>query len=395
MRKVALLAASVFATLVVVLIAWELRSIVLLVVVSLAVAAMVRQPIDLLTSRRVPQGLATALVFLIGIGVGVGVIVIIVPWLTPQLPAVVQDLSQAYAQLRNELLNASGLRQVLVRWVPSPETLSRLIAPNAGNMPTGEMLGVASGAFEALAQSILVIVLALYWTADQVGFERLWLSLLPPDQRTKARAAWRAIAASVGAYLRSEVAQTLLAGVLLFLGLSLLGVKYAAVLAVLAALLWFIPLIGGLIAIVPALIIGSLSGPMLAGLAVLYTLSVFLLMEFVVERRIYKRRRYGSLWTVLIALALIDLLGFIGLLLAPPLATIVQIVVDEWFRPTAPTPVAVVTPDTPKADLSLLRNRLEQARQSLSQLEQPAPPYATGLMERLEGLLNKAEQVSG
>jgi predicted PurR-regulated permease PerM len=175
--------------------------------------------------------------------------------------------------------------------------------------------------------------------------------------------------------------------VLLFATFSALGVEYALVIAVIAALAWLIPIVGGLIAVVPVGVIAMLTGPWAAALAIAATLIVFMLLEFVVERRLYKRRRYGSLWAVLIALAMLDVFGLLGLVLAPVVASVAQIVIEEGLRP-APAEVT-----RPAPMLSALRTRVAEARAELDKIENPSPRTA-GLLDRLDGLLEKAEQVS-
>jgi len=76
-----------------------------------------------------------------------------------------------------------------------------------------------------------------------VRFERLWLSLLPVNYRSRSREIWRAIEEGVGAYTRRQVVESLLAGVILWL-VTVDGLELAAFLAVLAALLLLIPWLG-------------------------------------------------------------------------------------------------------------------------------------------------------
>ncbi|MCZ7672142.1 MAG: AI-2E family transporter [Chloroflexi bacterium] len=74
-----------------------------------------------------------------------------------------------------------------------------------------------------MSGGLVILFLSLYWSLDRVRFERLWLSLLPPEQRARARDIWQTIESDLGSYIRSEVAQSLLAGLLLGLGYWALG----------------------------------------------------------------------------------------------------------------------------------------------------------------------------
>jgi predicted PurR-regulated permease PerM len=389
LKRVAVMAFAVFATLAAIFMLWQLRNIVLLFVVSVVVAAMVREPVEFLTRRRVPQGLAMALIFLIGIAVAAVAIVLLVPAFLREVPALVNELVAAFVNLRIQLAAAGRAGQMLLAYLPEPNQVGIVLNADGAPVPMDAALGMTLSAVDAFTQCIVVIVLALYWTADRVTFERLWLSLLPPELRTRAREVLRTSGDAIGAYLRSEVAQTLLAGVLLYTAFSLLGLHYAATLAAIAALCWLIPMLGGLIALIPVVAIGLLTSVPMTLVAVAITLAVFALMEFVVERRLYRQRRYGSLFAVLVALALLDVFGLLGLLIAPMVANVVQIVWAQWMQP--PAKVAVQEAAKPALDLDGLQTRLAAARLQLAAIEDPSPRTA-GLMQRLDDLLVKVKE---
>ena len=234
-------------------------------------------------------------------------------------------------------------------------------------------------------QSLLVVVISLYWAADKLRIERLLLSLIASEQRTRARTTWREIESGLGAYLRSEVAQSLLAGALLTVCFLLLGVRYPITQALLASLAWLLPLVGGVLAVIPVLLIGLFISPLTAVLATLVTLTVFAFLEFVVERKLYPRERYGSVLVLLITLIMVEALGVAGLLVAPPLAAAMQIALTEWLRP-----VPVVAEAQPDVSLERLKVRLAEVQARLDQVEMPAP-RTQNLLARLTQLVAKVE----
>ena len=75
---------------------------------------------------------------------------------------------------------------------------------------------------------VLVVVLSIYWASDSRYFERFWLSLLPLPEPRLARQPMADAGNGIGAYVRSEIAQSLLAGALLGAGYHLLGLSYPA-----------------------------------------------------------------------------------------------------------------------------------------------------------------------
>jgi predicted PurR-regulated permease PerM len=247
-------------------------------------------------------------------------------------------------------------------------------------------LGVAQSFFGIIGQFVIVLVLSIYWSIDRVRFERLWLSVLPAGKRSQAREIWREIETSVGAYIRSEFIQVLLAGILLGLGYWLMGLRYPVLLALSGALLWLIPWMGAVLAVGLPLVVGLSGGLGLAALAVLYTLVVLLLLEVVVEPRLFNRRRYSSLLIVLFVVAMADVYGLIGLIIAPPLAAATQTLFYNLMRAASPAQ----TVDA-RVQVENLRKRLTALRETVVISEENSPPELYSLIERVEQLIDETE----
>jgi predicted PurR-regulated permease PerM len=189
--------------------------------------------------------------------------------------------------------------------------------------------GIAQNIFSVLGHIMIVLVVSLYWSADQYRFERLGLSLLPKEYHPRALHIWRTIENEVGAYLRSEIVQSVLAGVLLWLGYSALGIRYPILLALWGAVARLIPWFGALIAMLPALFIGIGISTGVAVVATLYTVGILITLILIVEPRFFPRYKYSSLLIVLFVIALSEAFGFLGVVVAPLLAVAVQILFQQ------------------------------------------------------------------
>ena len=117
-----------------------------------------------------------------------------------------------------EWLKGSSFQQALVARLPSPSELFEAFTGDQGQLVLPALLGFTQGIGGVVSGVFVVLFLSLYWSINQIHFERLWLSLLPSGQRKQARDIWRTVEPDIGAYIRSEVVQSLLAGLLLGLG---------------------------------------------------------------------------------------------------------------------------------------------------------------------------------
>ncbi|HEX2998573.1 MAG TPA: AI-2E family transporter [Anaerolineales bacterium] len=209
--------------------------------------------------------------------------------------------------------------------------------------------------------------------------------MLPSEQRTSARDIWRTLEADLGAYTRSEIIQILLAVVLLGLGYWLLGSQYPVLLAVVGAVAWLVPIVGAALAVILPLLMGLLTGAEPSLLMVLYTFMVLIALQVWVEPRLFRRKWNNPILTLVILLALADAFGLLGIILAPPLSVVCQILWNLLVSDRLAPNTAVQVSD--------LKERQARLRLLIEEMEAPPPPLVNSSMERLTSLLEKAEPI--
>lgn len=387
MRRLATLTVIILLTLLALLIVWQLRSVVLMFVLALAIAAALDEPVDALEGRGWPRALAILTVYLAVFGSLIVLLIGISFPILNEIDPLVQDFLIQYSGMQGRVFDLSGQRPIYIPRLPTTEQVSSWLIQSEGEGLAQGAMVVMQAAGNALGQVALAVVIGIYWTADQRRFERLWLSILPPERRARAREFWRTLEREVGSYIRSEVLQSVVAGGLFTVGFWLLGVKYPFILAFIASLAWLVPLVGGVMAVGAAALLGSLSGATVALLAVGYTIGVLMVMEFWLERRLYTQDRYWGVLVVLVMLALGDALGLVGLLVAPPLAVALQIAINSLLeRPSSQAG------ESAQADLNQLRLRLAALQERIHTAGEESSPVLVNLMQRLENLIGEAER---
>ena len=172
----------------------------------------------------------------------------------------------------------------------------------------------------------------------------------------------------------------MLAVILLGIGYQVLGLQYPVALALIGAIGWLIPWVGVLLACDPRRVGGTVQQLALGLLAAAFTIGVLCFLEFVVEPRLFNRRRFSSLLVVIVVLVLVDEYGLIGILLAPPLAAAIQILAGHLMRPT---PTAKTTLAQP---ISALRTHLESVQSLLAAQTEPPGPELGNLTRSLDAV---------
>jgi predicted PurR-regulated permease PerM len=318
-------------TLIVLILLWQFRLSIVLFALSLAVSAAFQPLIRRIASLTKSKKFALGIVYSTFIGLFLIFTLLGGQLFLQDLQKAAEDFLIAYNRIITDWpLTGSVFQQNLAEQLPSSNELIQAIISEEGLVILTENGGLGQGFFSLLGYFAITIVLSIYWNADQLRFERISISLFPVEHRPKALHIWRAIESGVGAYLRSELLQSVLAGLILGVGYWLLGIRYPAFLALWVATARLIPWFGVLIAIIPLFfMIGNL--PISGLLAILFTLIVLIFLRTAIAARLLKYKSNNSLLIVLFVIVLAQAFGVIGVLLAPPLATAVQILLQELY----------------------------------------------------------------
>lgn len=387
MAKIAKYTLIILITLSILILLWQFRNAIIIFLLSLATAAAFRPVIDFFVRLNISRRWALLLAYLSTILIILGLLLAIGGPFVQDLQQITDDFTRAYERIKTEWpLRGTPFQRSLAEQLPEPQRLFDTLASDRGLTLAQSILGVAANLLDLLGKIGIILILSMYWSADRVRFERLWLSLIPVDQRRKARDIWRAIESGVGDYIRSEVIQSVIAILLLWLGYSVIGLPYGTLLALIGAVFLLIPQLGALLAMIPPLVLGLGISTGLGILAAFYTLLVLIVLEFIVEARFFPRQRYSSLLVVLLLIALALSSGLIGVIFAPPLAAAIQSLLSNLSLFQTPE-----NDELRSKKIEALNNRLAEVRNMIMKSEESPPPELSNLLERLEDLIGKTE----
>src|SRR5690242_20070723 len=383
-KRLVVIGTALMTTLLAMVAIWQFRIVVIYVLISLALAATVR-PIAKSESRQnLPRRLLLILLYVVGAGILALLIFMVGRFLIGDLQQLAQKISIQSAWVLPSWLEGGPFQQTLNRWLSTPDKLFEAITSQRQLMLSA-VLGFTQGIGGVVSGFLVILFLSIYWSINQNHFERLWLSLLPSEQRTHARDIWRTLEQDLGAYIRSEIIQSLLAVLLLGLGYWMLGSPYPALLAVVGAVAWLVPVVGAALAVTLPLLLGLLTGAQLSLFIVLYTFLVLIALQVWVEPRLFRRKWDNPLLTLVLILALADTFGLLGIIIAPPLSVVCQILWNLLVNNQLVPETAVQVSD--------LRERQARLHLAIEEMEGPPPPLVVSSMDRLRDLLNKAEPV--
>lgn len=179
---------------------------------------------------------------------------------------------------------------------------------------------------------ILVLAGAIFFAAQPELYREGLLRLVPKEREALARQTCDDIGRALGLWLRAQILSSIVVGVLIYVALKIIGVPSAAALAIIAALLDFIPFLGPVIAGIPAVLVAFSVSPMMAT----WTLGVYVLIQQlqgnILQPIIQKRSVDLSPAVLLFAVvAAGSLFGIVGVLLSAPLTVVAFVLVQRVY----------------------------------------------------------------
>jgi predicted PurR-regulated permease PerM len=383
-KSVTRIGLAVLTTLLVLLVLWQFRIVIGYVFISLMLAATIRPLFRHLAGRKVIARILWSLAY-IAVGVGLGYLLFLV---IRTSGAELQGLAESVSEKDQWIFPVwlgNSVNQFLSTRLPAPSVLLQAVIGNEGELLLPALLGIAQGVGGLVSAIAIILILSIYWGINQEHFERLWLSLLPSDQRKRARSIWRAIEPDTGTYIRGQFFHSILTGLILGIGFWLIGSPYPVLIALLSALACMIPVVGSVLALFPPLLIGLFTSFQITLFTGIYTLIVLIAILIWVKPRFVNKRWDHPILTVVLIVALADAFGIFGIIVAPPLSVILQIL---WSRLITHRVAAGAA-----TNITDLQTRLNQLRETVSEMEDLNVPLVTSSMSRITNLMAEAEPV--
>jgi predicted PurR-regulated permease PerM len=383
-KSVTRIGLAVLTTLLVLLVLWQFRIVIGYVFISLMLAATIRPLFSHLTGRKVITRIFWILAY-IAVVAGLGYLLFLI---IKTSGAELQQLAESVSKKDQWIVPAwlgNSANQFLSTRLPAPSGLLQAVIGTEGELLLPAMLGIAQGIGGFVAAIAIILILSIYWGINQVHFERLWLSLLPSDQRKRARSIWRTIEPDTGSYIRGQFFHSILTGVILGVGYWLMGSPYPILIALLSALACMIPVVGSVLALLPPILIGLFSSLQITLLTGIFTLIILIAILIWVKPRFVNKRWDHPILTVVLIVALADAFGIFGIIVAPPLSVILQIL---WSRLITHRVAAGAA--TNIVDLQV---RLNKLKETVIEMEDQNVPLVTTTMARITNLIAEAEPV--
>ena len=293
------------------------RDILIWVLFALIISVLFEPAINFLRRFHIPKALAVIFVY-IGI---FGILSLLIYAIAPMFVTEIKQFSQLFPQYFERI--APSLRGLGIEAFESMDAFTRALGETL-QKASSDILNALAVIFGGIGSTIFVLAIALFLSLEEKAVERV-IGLLSPKKYEKyVLFLWENSQAKVAGWFGSRVLVCIFVGLAVFLALYLFNVKYALILAILAGVLDFIPVLGPFIAGLIAFIFVGLD----SWLKALFVLITFILIQQIEGNIITPvlTKRFVGLPPVLVLVALAiggKLLGILGAVLAIPLAGVI------------------------------------------------------------------------
>jgi HAD superfamily hydrolase (TIGR01509 family) len=319
------------------LLVYSFRSALPLLIIAFLVAYVLAPVVGWMSTRlRLPRGLATLLLYLIGLALLATAPALIVPQILDEVQALLTNLdnivNRAIAWLDGlATVEAFGyVFQVPEVTIPTisfeldraMELLRGTISPIAGGA-----LSVVRTVALGVGQISLLIVISAYLLVDADRLGSAWQSIVPAVYREEIGKLIARISKTWNAFLRGQLVLSVIIGVLTFVATSVLGLRFSIALAIIAGMLEIIPSLGPTLASIPAILLALFQGSSYlplsnVALAIVVAITYWAIQS--IENNLLVPRIMGSTLNLHPAVVVIGVLvgvtlgGILGALLASP-----------------------------------------------------------------------------
>ncbi|MBI4036373.1 AI-2E family transporter [Candidatus Daviesbacteria bacterium] len=295
-------------------IVYHILDLLLLLFVALIFMSALSPLISFLQKLKIPKVLGVLIIYLLFLGAIGGLLTVSFTPLIEETTKLALTLPSALA----DLLKVNNL---------DPNVIQSEVSNLSKNL-----FSTTRAIFDNIITIIFLLVLTFYLLLERENLEKR-AAFLFTGQEDRIQKLLMEIEGKLGAWLRGQLFLSLIIGVLVYLGLSVLQIPYALSLSILAAFTEVIPVIGPIISAIPAILLALTISPVLAAVVTAMYFVIQQLENHLVVPQVMKKAVGLNPLVVILAIAVGGrLLGIGGALLAVPIVVVLQIIVLDILR---------------------------------------------------------------
>lgn len=309
-----------------------LKDVVIIFLFALVIASGISPFANWLDERGFPRVIGVLGLYMTILGLAVFIFSLVVPYISSDINRLIGFLPKVVEQVSSSLETAQQASPQYLDFLGEIQNILATLSSSlqqASQSVVGLIVSVFGGVFSFFA----ILIISFYLSVTKKGVEIFLGSVVPEKYENYVISLWKRTEIKVGKWLQGQMLLGLIVGLMVYVGLSLLDVKFALLLSLLIMVLELVPMVGPVVAAVPAVILAFLQSPALG----LWVLVLYIVVQQL-ENHIFVPVILGktlNLNPVVILIALLvgdKLAGIPGMILAVPISTIIVEMLDDVAR---------------------------------------------------------------
>ena len=350
---------------------YQLLPLLVTCLVALALASTAETLVRGWTRRGLKRGVAVFVTYIAGVGVVALLAVAIVPTLSAELSQLARNAVPLYDMFLRDWRERGGLLALIASALPGKAVVAQALAFHWQDVFKSLLLFG-----ESTASAVIVLVLAIYWSIHRAHLTAAVHGLWPARYRALVRRTLGQIEVALGFHVVVETVASLITLTMTFSVASAQGLPYPVLASVAVALLRLVPFLGAPLCILCGVVAGHGASATAAVVSPLAILAIERLSNALANNML-GHRKHNAFLVMILCVAAVRLGGWVGLLMAPALASVVEVLAALWR--------------TPKHQLiegETLAQRLEALESAVATEGGARARKLAPLLARLSGLIN-------
>lgn len=307
------------------------RDIMFSLIFAVIIASAVEPSIEWLKKRGMGRILGVVIIYAVFLILAGFFLYLILPLMIDELSIAVSTFANLQHQILAGIQETGGLA-IGTFFTENADILSKIPFQY---LATFGQTALASGGriFSGIFTFILIFVFSFYLVTQEKGIENFLRMVTPLKHESYVLDLWDRSQRKLGKWLRAQMLLGAIVGVFTFIGLTMLGVEQALLLALITSVFEIIPVVGPILAAIPAVIIGFFISPII-GVSVIVLYIVVQQTESHIIVPVVMRKAVGLSPLVVVVALLVGakLGGIFGILLAVPLTAVCAEVLNDWEK---------------------------------------------------------------
>lgn len=306
-----------------------LRDVIAILAIAIIIASAISPFGNWLDKKKFPRLLGILFLYLVILGLAVFLISLVTPFISQDIDRLAANIPTVLEKISISLDVAQDRAS---RFFDFVSELQNLLDTFSVSLQQSSQLGLSLlvSVFGGIISFLSIILISFYLSVMRGGVDNFIVAVTPKKYEAYITNLWKRTELKVGRWLQGQLLLALIIGLAIYIGLSILNVKFALTLAIVAMVLELVPNVGPVLAAFPAVILAFLQAPALG----LYVLFLYIGIQqaenhILVPLVIGKTVGLNPVVVVIALLAGAKLAGIIGLVLAVPAAAVIVEILDD------------------------------------------------------------------